>query len=34
MAAAFLDALWIGAAQALVARRHIPREGKAPQHYI
>jgi Na+/H+-dicarboxylate symporter len=34
MAAAFLDALWIGASQAIVARRHIPRDGKAPRHYI
>lgn len=34
MAAAFLDALWIGAAQAIVARRHIPRDSKPPRHYI
>ncbi|MCE1194985.1 cation:dicarboxylase symporter family transporter [bacterium] len=34
MFAAFLDALWIGAAQALVARKHITREGKSPRHYI
>lgn len=34
MVAAFLDALWIGVAQTLVARKHIPREVKAPRHYI
>jgi len=34
MAAAFLDALWIGASQAIVARRHIPRDGKPPRHFI
>ena len=34
MTAAFIDALWIGAAQALAARRLIPRDIKASRHFI
>lgn len=34
MTAAFIDALWIGASQALVARRLVPRDQKASRHFI
>ena|GEM_PF-288247 len=34
MTAAFIDALWISAAQSLAARRLVARDMKAPKHFI
>ena len=34
MTAAFIDALWISAAQSLAARHLVARDMKAPKHFI